>query len=84
MQELVISHKDLEDLRASRAGDRQSVWSFLGQAGVALASIGFNPIRGGDVAPESGVVLPLLNSTGRKISQLKKAVDSRLDEEGHL
>jgi hypothetical protein len=58
MQELVISHKDLEDLRASRAGDRQSVWSFLGQAGVALASIGFSPIRGGDVAPEPASYFP--------------------------
>jgi hypothetical protein len=34
------------------------------------------------MAPEAGVVLPLLDSAGRKISQLEKAVGSRLDEEG--
>jgi hypothetical protein len=34
------------------------------------------------VAPEAGIVLPLLDSAGRKISQLEEAVDSRLEEEG--
>jgi hypothetical protein len=29
LQELVIAQKGLEDLRASRAGDGQRVWSFL-------------------------------------------------------
>jgi hypothetical protein len=47
-----------------------------------LASFGFSPIRGGDAAPEASVVLPLLDSTGKKISQLEKAVSSRLEEEG--
>jgi hypothetical protein len=45
-------------------------------------SFGFSPIRGGDAAPEAGVVLPLLDSAGRKISQLQEAVDSHLEEEG--
>jgi hypothetical protein len=35
------------------------------------------------VAPEAGVVLPLLDSVGRKISQLEEAISSRLEEEGH-
>jgi hypothetical protein len=35
------------------------------------------------VAPEAGVVLPLLDSVGRKISQLEEVVGSRLEEEGH-
>jgi hypothetical protein len=35
------------------------------------------------VAPEAGVVLPLLDLVGRKISQLEEVVDSRLEEEGH-
>jgi hypothetical protein len=35
MQELVITQMDLEDLRASRAGSGQRVWSFLGQADTA-------------------------------------------------
>jgi hypothetical protein len=35
------------------------------------------------VAPEAGVVLPLLDSAGRKISQLEEVVGSRLEEEGH-
>jgi hypothetical protein len=83
MPELVITQKGLEDLQASRAGDRQRVWSFLGQEDAALASFGFNPIRGGDVVPEVGVVLPFLDFAGRKISQLEEAVGYRLEEEGH-
>jgi hypothetical protein len=34
------------------------------------------------VAPKAGVVLPLLDSIGRKISQLEEAVGSHLEEEG--
>jgi hypothetical protein len=34
------------------------------------------------VAPEAGVMLLLLDSAGRKISQLEEAVGSRLEEEG--
>jgi hypothetical protein len=34
------------------------------------------------MAPEVGVVLPLLDSAGRKISQLEEAVGNRLEEEG--
>jgi hypothetical protein len=81
-QELIVAQKGLEDLRASRASDRQRVWSFLGQADAALASFGFSPIQGGDAAPEAGVVLPLLDSVGRKISQLEEAIGSCLEEEG--
>jgi hypothetical protein len=54
-----------------------------GLTDAALASFGFSPIRGGDTAPEAGVVLPLLDSAGRKISQLEEAVGSCLEEEGH-
>jgi hypothetical protein len=82
MQELVITQKGLEDLQASRAGDGQRVWSFLGQADAALVSFDFSPIRGGDATPKADVVLPLLDLTGRKISQLEEAVNSRLEEEG--
>jgi hypothetical protein len=71
-----------KDLQASRAGDGQRVWSFLGQADAALASFGFSPIRGGDTAPEASAVLPPLDLAGRKISQLEEAVGSRLEEEG--
>jgi hypothetical protein len=46
-------------------------------------SISFSPIRGGDMAPEAGFMLPLLDSAGWKISQLEKAVGSHLEEEGH-
>jgi hypothetical protein len=49
---------------------------------VVLASFGFSPIRGGDAAPEASVVLPLLDSVGRKISQLEEAISNRLEEEG--
>jgi hypothetical protein len=83
MQELAIAQKGLEDLQASRAGDGQCVWSILSQANAALASFGFSPVRGGDATPEAGVMLPLLDLAGRKISQLEEAIDSRLEEEGH-
>jgi hypothetical protein len=82
MKELVVAQKGLEDLQTSRAGDRQRVWSFLSQVDAALASFGFNPIQGGDTAPEADVVLPLLDLAGRKISQLEEAVGSCLEEEG--
>jgi hypothetical protein len=72
----------LEDLWACRAGDRQRVWSFLGQVDAALASFGFSPIRGGNTTPEAGVVLPLLDSAERKISLLEEAIGSRLEDEG--
>jgi hypothetical protein len=58
----------LEDLLASCAGEAQHVWSFLGQTDAALASFGFGPIRTGEATPEAGVVLPLLDSAGTKIS----------------
>jgi hypothetical protein len=83
MQELAIARKGLEDLQASRAGDAQRVWSFLGQADAVLASFGFNPVRTGGAAPEGGVVVPLLDSAAIKISQLEDAVGSRIEEEGH-
>jgi hypothetical protein len=68
MQELAVTRKGLEDLQASRAGDAQCVWSFLGQADAVLASFGFSPVRTGDAAPEGGVVVPLLDFAGAKIS----------------
>jgi hypothetical protein len=34
------------------------------------------------MAPEAQFMLSLVDSTGRKISQLEEAVDSRLEEEG--
>jgi hypothetical protein len=82
MQELVITQNCLEDLWASQASDGQRVWSFLGQPDATLVSFGFSLIRGGDMAPEVGIVLPLLDSAGWKISQLEEAIDSHLEEEG--
>jgi hypothetical protein len=82
MQELTVARKGLEDLQASRAGEAQRVWSFLGQADAVLASFGFSPVRIGDAAPEGSVVVPLLDSTGTKISQLEDAVGSHIEEEG--
>jgi hypothetical protein len=54
----------------------------LGHADAALASFNFIPVRTEDVTPEAGTVLPLLDSTGTKISQLEEAVSSHLVEEG--
>jgi hypothetical protein len=42
----------------------------------------FSPIQGGEAAPEVGIVLPLLDSAERKISQLEEAIGSYLEEEG--
>jgi hypothetical protein len=83
MQELAIARKGLEDLQASRAGDAQRVWSFLGQADAVLASFSFSPVWTGGVAPEGGVAVPLLDSAAAKISQLEDAVGSRIEEEDH-
>jgi hypothetical protein len=82
MQELAVARKGLEDLQASRAGDAQHVWSFLGQADAVLASFGFSPVRTGGAAPEGGVAVPLLDFVATKISQLEDAVVSRIEEEG--
>jgi hypothetical protein len=82
MQELAVTRKGLEDLQVSHAGEAQRVWSFLGQADAILASFGFSPVRTGDAAPEGGVMVPLLDSAGTKISQLEDAVGSRIEEEG--
>jgi hypothetical protein len=82
MQELAVAWKGLEDLQASRAGDAQRVWSFLGRADVVLASFGFSPVRTGGTAPEGGVAVPLLDSAAAKISQLEDAIGSRIEEEG--
>jgi hypothetical protein len=82
MQELAVARKGLEDLQASRAGDAQCVWSFLGQADAILASFGFSPVRTDGAAPEGGVAVPLLDSAVAKISQLEDAVGIRIEEEG--
>jgi hypothetical protein len=82
MQGLSVTRKGLEDLQASRAGDAQHVWSFLGQEDAVLASFSFSPVRTGDAAPEGDVVVPLLDSTRAKISQLEDAAGSRIEEEG--
>jgi hypothetical protein len=68
MQELAVTRKGLEDLQASRAGDAQCIWSFLGQADAVLASFGFSPVRTDGAALEGGVAVPLLDSAGVKIS----------------
>jgi hypothetical protein len=82
MQELAVTRKGLEDLQASCAGEAHRVWSFLDQANATLASFGFSPVRTGDAALEASAMLPLLDSTSTKISQLEEAVGSRLEEEG--
>jgi hypothetical protein len=83
MQELAIARKGLEYLQASHTSRAQHFWSFLGQADAALVSFGFNPVQTGDMAPEAGVMLPLLDSTETKISQMEEAISSLLEEEGH-
>jgi hypothetical protein len=66
----------------SRTSEAQRVWNFLGQTDAALAPLGFSPVRTGHLAPKVGVVLPLLDSVGTKMSQLEEVVGSRLEREG--
>jgi hypothetical protein len=54
----------------------------MGQVDSALASFSFSPVWYGDTVPEAGVVLPLLDSARRKISQLEEVVGSCLEEDG--
>jgi hypothetical protein len=54
----------------------------LGRADAVLASFSFSPVQTGGAAPEGGVVVPLLDSAGVKISQLEDVVGSRIEEEG--
>jgi hypothetical protein len=84
MQELAAAQKRIEDLQASHASEAQRVWNFLSLTDAALVPFGFNPLRTGPSAQEVGAVLPLLDMTGSKMSQLEEAVGSRLEVEGHV
>jgi hypothetical protein len=65
-------------------GEAQKVWDFLGQAESALVPFGFNPLRSGVPAQEVNTELPLLDSTGAKMSELKDVVAGRLEVEGYI
>jgi hypothetical protein len=47
-----------------------------------MVSFGFSPVRNGDTAANAGIMLPILDSARRKISQMEDTIDSRLEEEG--
>jgi hypothetical protein len=76
--------KRLNELQASWAGNVQRVWDFLGQNEAALVPLDFNPLRSGLPALEVGIVLPLLDSAGVKMSQLEEVGGGRLEEEGYV
>jgi hypothetical protein len=84
MRELAVAQKRLDDLQASRAGDAQQVWRFLGQTDDALALLDFSPVRTGFLAQEVGTVLPFLDSVGAKISRLEEASSNQLEVEGRI
>jgi hypothetical protein len=63
-------------------GEAQKVWDFLGQAESALVPFGFSPLRSRVPAQEVNTELPLLDSTGAKMSELKDVVAGRLEVEG--
>jgi hypothetical protein len=54
--------------QASRAGEAQRVWNFLGQTDAALVLLGFSHVRTGHPAPKIGIVLLLLDLAGTKMS----------------
>jgi hypothetical protein len=68
MQELAAAQKRLEDLQAIRVHKAQKVWDFLGQAESALVPFGFSPLRSRVLVQEVSTELPLLDSTGAKVS----------------
>jgi hypothetical protein len=84
MQELAAAQKRLEDLEAVRVGEAQKFWDFLRQAESALVHFGFSPLRSGVPAQEVSAELPLLDSTGAKMSKLEDVVTSRLEAEGRI
>jgi hypothetical protein len=84
MRELAVAQKRLDDLQASRAGEAQQVWRFLGQTDDALALLDFSPVRTGFLAQEVGTVLPFLDSVGAKISRLEEASSNQLEVEGRI
>jgi hypothetical protein len=82
--ELVVAQKRLEDLQASHAGEAQRVWNFLGQTDAALRPLSFSPVRTRLSTQEVGVVLPLLDSVGAKISRLMEAAGSQLEAKDRM
>jgi hypothetical protein len=68
MQELAAAQKRLEELQASRAGELQRVWDFLGPTVAAVVPLDFSPLRSGLPAQEVDAVLPLLVLVGAKMS----------------
>jgi hypothetical protein len=45
LQELAAARQRLDELQATRTGEAQKVWGFLGQTEAVLMPLGFNPIR---------------------------------------
>jgi hypothetical protein len=84
MWELVVAQKRLDDLQASRASEAQEVWRFLGQTDATLVPLSFTPVCTGFPVQEVGVVLPLLDSAGAKISRLEEAIGDELEAEGRM
>jgi hypothetical protein len=58
-----------EDLQVVRVGEVQKVWDFLGQAESALVPFGFSPLWSRVPVQEVSIELPLLDSTGVKMSE---------------
>jgi hypothetical protein len=72
----------VEELQATRAGEAQKVWDFLGQTGAALTPIGFSPLHARDPMEEVSAALPLLDSVGAKMLKLEEVVGGELEVEG--
>jgi hypothetical protein len=72
-QVLADACKRLEELQATRVGEAQKVWDFLGQTETVLMPISFDPLCSRDPVQEVSAVLPLLDSTGAKILKQRKS-----------
>jgi hypothetical protein len=84
MRELAATQKRLEDLQTSQAGEARRVWDFLGQTEAALVLLGFSPLRSGILTQKVGVMLPLLDSVGAKMSMLEEVIGGQLEVEGRV
>jgi hypothetical protein len=70
LQVLTATHRRLEELQATQAGEAQKVLEFQGQTEAALVNLGFSPLCIGDPVQEVSAVLPLLGSARAKMLKL--------------
>jgi hypothetical protein len=82
LQGLAAMLKTVEELQATREVEAQKVWGFPGQTKMALAPLGFSPIRSREPTHEVRNVLLVLESIGAKMLTLEEVIREQLEAEG--